>query len=338
MFRRRRLFFIILSVLFSAVFAFLFIGEAKEAENITWGVNFSQKQATYLNSDWKETYGALLEDLNVKNLKIAAHWDILEPKNQEFFFKDLDWQLNEAERVGAKILLAIGMKTPRWPECHIPEWANTFTKEELREEILEMLETVVLRYKDHEALFAWQVENEPLFPFGKCPWRDFSFLQNEVNLVQSLDSEHEVFVSDSGELSLWMNAARLGDKVAVTLYKRIWSKELHTFLTTPFPPISYQRKAWLIEKLFGKEVIVGELQAEPWVKEELENSTFKEQEKTMSLTQLQKNIAFAKNTGLDTFYLWGAEWWYQMKKIHGREEFWQEAKKLFKTANENPNF
>ena len=32
------------------------------------------------------------------------------------------------------------------------------------------------------------------------------------------------------------------------------------------------------------------------------------------------------------------EWWYQMKEMRGKEEFWQEAKKLFKIPNENPNF
>ncbi|MDA1337399.1 MAG: beta-galactosidase [bacterium] len=331
-------FIVVVGITLIAGFVFLFVGKAKEAENITWGVNFSQKQATYLSSDWKATYLALLQDLNVKNLKIAAHWDLLERADEEFFFEDVDWQMDEAERAGAKVLLAIGMKTPRWPECHIPDWAGDFKKEKLQEEILEMLQVMVLRYKDHPALFAWQVENEPLFPFGECPFRDFSFLQNEVNLVQSLDLDHEIVISDSGELSLWMNAAHLGDRVAVTLYRRIWSKELHTFFSVPLLPISYSRKAWLVEKLFGKEVIIGELQAEPWVKEELENATFNEQEKTMSFVQFKDNITFAKETGLSSIYLWGGEWWYQMKEDHNREEFWQEAKKLFQPKNENSNF
>ena len=326
---RRRLFFTVFIVFLAAVFAFLFVGKAQEAENITWGVNFSQKQATSLNLDWKETFLALLEDLNVKNLKIAAHWDLLEPQEQEFFFEDLDWQMNQAEQAGAKVLLAIGIKTPRWPECHIPEWAKTFSKEELEKEVQEMLRAVVVRYKEHEALFAWQVENEPLLPFGECPWRDFSFLQKEVELVKSLDAVHPVFISDSGELSLWVNAARLGDKVAVTLYRKVWSKELNIYLSLPFPAVFYDRKARLIEKLFHKEVLVGELQAEPWVKEELENSALKEQEKTMTLARLQGNIAFARSTGLDTFYLWGAEWWYWMKEVHNNDTFWNEVKKLF---------
>ena len=32
------------------------------------------------------------------------------------------------------------------------------------------------------------------------------------------------------------------------------------------------------------------------------------------------------------------EWWYQMKENHNREEFWQEAKKLFEPKNENSSF
>jgi len=329
MLSRRRLLFAVFIVFLAAVFVFLFVGKTKEAENIIWGVNFSQKQATSLNLDWKETFLALLEDLNVKNLKIAAHWDLLEPQEQEFFFEDLDWQMNQAEQAGAKVLLAIGMKTPRWPECHIPEWAKTLPKEELEEEVQEMLQAVIVRYKEHEALFAWQVENEPLLAFGECPWRNFAFLQKEVELVKSLDVNHNVFTSDSGELSLWFNMARLGDKVAVTLYRKIWAKELNTYLSLPFPAVSYQRKAWLIEKLFNKEVIVGELQAEPWVPGELEDSTIQEQKKTMTLARLQGNIAFARSTGLDTFYLWGAEWWYWMKEVHKNDTFLNEVKKLF---------
>jgi len=329
MLSRKRLFFAVLIVFFAAMFVFLFVGETKEAEDIIWGVNFSQKQATKLGLDWKETYLALLKDLNVKNLKIAAHWDLLEPKDQEFFFEDLDWQMQKAQAHGAKVLLVVGIKTSRWPECHIPAWAQDFSNERLQEEILEMLGAVVLRYKEHPALFAWQVENEPLFPFGECPWRDFSILQKEVELVKSLDANHDVFTSDSGELSLWFNMARLGDKVAVTLYQKAWFGDLNAYLSFPFPAVFYHKKAWLVKQLFGKEVIVGELQAEPWVQGELKNSSFAEQEKTMTFSVLRENIAFAKETGLDTFYLWGAEWWYFMKETHNREEFWQEAKKLF---------
>ena len=79
--------------------------------------------------DWKETYLALLDDLKVKNLKIAAHWDLIEPQDGVYDFADLDWQLEQARLHNAKVMLAIGMKTPRWPECHVPEWAKNIGKE-----------------------------------------------------------------------------------------------------------------------------------------------------------------------------------------------------------------
>ncbi|PIR71393.1 MAG: hypothetical protein COU43_02900, partial [Candidatus Nealsonbacteria bacterium CG10_big_fil_rev_8_21_14_0_10_37_25] len=123
---------IILGILiFLLVFAgYLFLGSPPQAEEITWGVNFSQKHSQNLGLNWRENYLALLEDLNAKNLKVSAHWDLLEPEKDRYFFEDLDWQILEAENHNAKILLVIGMKSGRWPECHIPEWAKNLNKEE----------------------------------------------------------------------------------------------------------------------------------------------------------------------------------------------------------------
>jgi hypothetical protein len=48
----------------------------------------------------------------------------------------------------------------------------------------------------------------------------------------------------------------------------------------------------------------------------------------MNLEKFRKNIEFAKKTGLDEFYLWGAEWWYWLKEKQNQPEIWKEAKKL----------
>lgn len=311
-----------------ALFLFLFVGTPPRAATMTWGVNFSVKAAEYLQLDWKETYLALIRDLGVKNIRVAVHWDLLESEPHEFSFEDLDWQMDKAQEYGVKVLLAIGMKTPRWPECHLPSWAGDLSKGELRQEVLGLLSAVVPHYKSHPALSGWQVENEPLFPFGECPWRDFSFLQKEVKLVQSLDSGHDVFTSDSGELSLWMNMARLGDKVAVTMYQKAWMAP-GVYFDYPLPPAFYYRKSQLIEWIFKKEVIVGELQAEPWTPKGVMQDTLEEQAKSMDAVRFRSNMEFARQTGLDTFYLWGGEWWYWMKEKQNRPEMWEEAKNLF---------
>ncbi|TET83792.1 MAG: hypothetical protein E3J36_03070 [Candidatus Nealsonbacteria bacterium] len=310
--------------------AYLFIGTPPQAKEIIWGVNFSQKHAENLRLDWKETYLALLDDLGTKNLKVAAHWDLLEPEKNKYYFDDLDWQIKEAENHSAKILLVIGMKTPRWPECHIPEWAINFSKEEQQKEILEMLEKVVLRYKDSKAIEYWQVENEPFFPFGECPWVDKNFVKKEIDLVKSLDlQKREIVISDSGEGSLWFAAAKLGDIVGTTMYEKVWVRQLGIYVTYPFPPTFYWRKAKYIEKIFDKEVICVELQAEPWGPKLLYDSPIEEQEKTMNLEQFQKNVEFAKRTGFNRFYFWGAEWWFWLKEIQNKPEIWLEAKKFF---------
>ena len=322
---------IILGILiFLLVFAgYLFLGSPPQAEEITWGVNFSQKHSQNLGLNWRENYLALLEDLNAKNLKVSAHWDLLEPEKDRYFFEDLDWQILEAENHNAKILLVIGMKSGRWPECHIPKWAKNLNNEEQQKEILEMLDKIVLRYRDRVSVNMWQVENEPFFPFGECPWVDKNFLKKEINLVKSLDPNHPIIISDSGEGSFWIQAAQLGDIVGTTMYKRVWFRQLRVYIHYPFPPTFYWRKAQIIKNFFGKKVICIEFQAEPWGPALLYDSPLEEQEKTMNLEQFRKNIDFAKRTGLDTFYLWGGEWWYWMKEKQNQPEIWQEAKKLF---------
>ena len=311
---------------------YFFIGKPPQAEKITWGVNFSQKHARDLGLDWKETYLALLDDLGARNLKVAAHWDLLEYEKDKYYLDDLDWQIKKAEEKGAKLLLVIGMKTGRWPECHIPEWAKNLNKEEQQKEILEMIEEVVLRYRDRVSVGDWQVENEPFFPFGECPWSDINFLKKEIDLVKSFDVQRRpILISDSGEGSFWINAAKLGDIVGTTLYKKVWFRQLGNYIYYPFPPTFYWRKAQLIEKIFNKKVVVVELQAEPWGPKLLYESPLEEQEKTMNLERFKANIEFAKKTGFKEFYLWGAEWMYWMKEKQNQPEIWNEAKKLFKS-------
>ena len=126
------------------------------------------------------------------------------------------------------------------------------------------------------------------------------------------------------------------------MYKKVWFsapyflkkylgpfKDFGFYLQYPWPPTFYERKAKIIEKFFGKEVICVELQAEPWGPTLLSDSPIEEQQKTMDLKQFKYNIEFAKNTGLREFYLWGAEWWYWMKEKQQKPEIWDEAKKLF---------
>ena len=216
--------FLILILLFLGYF---FVGISKPNEKITFGVNFSQAHAQKLGLSWKETYLAILQDLKVKEIKLLTQWDLLEPEKGKYQFSDLDWQIQKAKEAGANLILVIGMKTGRWPECHLPAWALNLKPQEIQERVLKLIEKIVLRYQNVENIWAWQVENEPFFPFGKCPFKITpQFLKKEIKLVKKLDpKKRPVIVSDSGEGSFWIKAALLGDIVGITLYKTVWIKE-----------------------------------------------------------------------------------------------------------------
>jgi hypothetical protein len=123
--------------------AYFFVGFANQAKNMTWGVNFSIKQTEFLKLDAKETYSAILDDLGAKNIKIAVYWDLIEKEKGVYDFNELDWQMAEAAKHNVSVILAIGMKVPRWQECHLPTWARDLSKMEQQTEILNMLREIV---------------------------------------------------------------------------------------------------------------------------------------------------------------------------------------------------
>jgi len=311
---------------------FFFIAPAPQKKPIIWGVNFSQAHAESLTLDWKETFLAIMDDLGAREVKLLPQWDWIQGDRDSFYFDDVDWQLQEAEKRQAKIIYVVGMKTGRWPECHVPLWAEKLPKKEQQEELLKYVAVVVNHYKDNPTIIAWQAENEPLFRFGICPWYDADFLKEEVDLIKSIDPSRPVIVSDTGEQSLWLRAGRIGDIVGTTLYRKVWlhiTDKVGFNINIPLSPGSYWFKAKLIEILYGKKVINVELQAEPWASVVFYEVPLKEQEKTMNLTQFKSNIQYARDTGLERFYLWGVEWMYWMKEIQNRPEIWNEAQKLF---------
>ncbi len=320
-------FFLLPIILLLLIIAgYFFVGKAPQIEKITWAVTFSQKQTKSLDLDWKEVYLALLDDLKVKKIRIIAYWDLIEPKEDKYDFTDLDWQIAKAEEKGAKLVLTIGMKTPRWPECHIPVWLEW--RPAAKEKLLAYIKKIVNRYKNSSAISAWQVENEPFFKFGECPKSNKALLEKEIVLVKSLDNR-PIIVSDTGEWSFWTRAGKYGDMVGITIYRKLWFEPFKNYVKYPFPPAFYYKRAKLIKKIFDKEVICLELQAEPWGPTFVKDMPLQEQKKTMDLEKFKKNIEFAKKTGLSRFYFWGAEWWYWLKEKQGDPEIWNEAMKLF---------
>ncbi|PIR73834.1 MAG: hypothetical protein COU40_00325 [Candidatus Moranbacteria bacterium CG10_big_fil_rev_8_21_14_0_10_35_21] len=292
------------------------------------GVTFSSRYASDINLDWKETYLAILDDLKIKKIRLPVYWDIVEPSQGIYNFTDLDWQLQEARKREVEVIVAVGQKVPRWPECFTPEWAKN-NNQMKNEAILKFMEVVVDRYKNNSAVKYWQVENEPFLPFGYCPDFDINNLDPEIATVRAKDPSRKIIVTDSGELSLWFRAAKRADIFGTTMYRTIWKKEIGYF-KYPVGPRFFKVK-YLLNKYIARNenAIVIELQAEPWIAGATTDGQLEEQFKSMNLKQLKENVEYAKKVGFPEIYLWGVEWWYWLKTTQGHPELWDTAKEIF---------
>ncbi len=298
---------------------------------ITYGMSFNTMYARELGLDWKETYDAILHDLGVRHLRLAAHWPMIEPVKNTYNFEELDYQVHEAEKVNATMVLAVGRRLPRWPECHIPEWAREQSWDEQKSEIREYMTNVVERYKDSPALQYWQVENEPylaLFAYEYCGKFDEAFLEEEIALVKSLDPNHPILVTDSGNLGTWTGAYRHGDAFGTSVYVYFWNPDLGQFKTL-LPPWFYRAKEHVMALLYGKKpTMLIELSAEPWLVEPVVKVPVATQFTRMDVDKFNTILEYARGTHYDTQYLWGAEWWYWLK-MQNENAMWDRGKQLF---------
>ncbi len=297
---------------------------------IEYGVSFSAPHAEELKIDWKDAYRAILDDLGVRKLRLAAYWPVVEPERDSYSWSVLDFQLSEARARGAEVILSVGRRLPRWPECHVPKWAQGLSWEEQKDELRAYLTAVVERYKDDPEIIYWQVENEPflgVFAYDHCGDLDKEFLQEEIALVRSLDTR-PILVTDSGNLGTWAGAYRSADAFGTSVYVYFWNPELGQFKTI-LPPAFYRIKENIMRSLYGaKPVFLIELSLEPWLIEPTIDAPLEEQLSRMDLQKFKEIVGYARLTRLDTQYLWGAEWWYYMRE-HGYPEFWDAAKRLY---------
>lgn len=316
-------------ILVMAAYAIISIPEPRE--DMEFGVTFSVNYTEELGLDTIETYNAMLEDLRVKYVRLPIYWNQIEAEEGNYNFELYDHLIRRAEDLGVSLTAVVGRRQPRWPECHIPEWAKDFSETVQRRAVLRSIETVVNRYKNSPAIDVWQVENEPLFGiFGECPAPDYDFLVEEINLVKTLDPERPIQITDSGELSTWLHTAYLGDQLGISMYRITWNKHFG-YWYYPLSPKFYTYHGALIYAITD-HIVISELQAEPWFPDQPVHETpLKEQYKSMNPDLFWKNVDFARRTQFEQAYLWGVEWWYWLKIHKNQPVMWDIARQLFRS-------
>lgn len=318
---------IIFLVIVGLFYGFLWY-ESRPVYHVDFGISFSKSHAQSLGLDWQGNYLAMLNDLKPKYLRLSAPWRETEIDQGKYNTTDLDWQMALAVKTSAKVTLVIGQKAPRWPECHVPAWTNNLNNNDYRLALFSYIKYLVEHYKNNPALEIWQVENEPYisFQFGECAKYDKDVVKAEINLVKSLDKDHKIIVTDSGELSTWNQSAQAADLFGTTIYRIVRTPQGWLWGYDWLPPAFY----WLKAEFWGRRMgdfYVSELQAEPWFTNGNPlNTPIAEQEKTMNSKRLQNHLNFVEHIGVPRAYLWGVEWWYWMKEKQNDARYWEIVK------------
>jgi hypothetical protein len=339
----RRICFIVLSIII------LFTGISYGIG--TWYVNKHKNQPLVLGSsfipDYAESFGlnpqdtlqAMLSDLKLKRVRLVSYWSDIEPTPGQYDFSKLDWQFAMANKYHAKVTLSIGMRQPRWPECHEPDWVHVDpnNRQAWEPQLYKYIGVVVNHYKNNPALGDYELENEYFMKvFGECKDFDRNRLITEFNMVKGLDSNHKTIISRSDN---WIGipvGQPVPDEYAISVYKRVWDATLtHRYFEYPFPTWFYSSLAGAEELWSGKDMIIHELQAEPWTPngKAITEISVPEMYKSMNPQRLKDRINYGEATGMRTIDLWGAEWWYYMKVKQNDPAVWNVVKQAVAQAD-----
>lgn len=307
-------------------------------EPLTLGATFIPDYAKSFGLDPKATLNAMLGDLKLKQVRLVSYWEDVEPTPGHYDFSGLDWQFAMANKYGAKVSLAIGLRQPRWPECHSPSWINIDPKNEnaWRPQLNQFIEAVIKHYQHNPALHDYELENEYFLKvFGQCTDFSRARLIDEYNLTKAMDPNHKVIVSRSDN---WVGVPirqPTPDEFAISVYKRVWDATFtHRYFEYPLPAKFYAMLAGTEELISGRDMIIHELQTEPWTPNGklITEISVKEMYKSMSPQRLKDRIAYGEATGMRTIDLWGAEWWYYMKVKQHDPAVWNVVKQAVQQA------
>ncbi len=295
-------------------------------EEPNYGVSFSAKRSRELGIDGHALLTDLLNDMGLRHFRLMSYWDEGEVTRGQLDFTELDWQMDEVAKYGGKVTLGIGLRQPRWPECHQPSWANQLSGDEWKQALYAYMEIVAKRYEHHPALESWQLENEAVNNwFGTCDAPDRVRLNEEFALLQSW-SEKPIWMSLSDQHGYPINQP-IPDRFGYSVYRWVWNDKIPPvgYLIYPTPVWYHRLRAVIIKAYTHKSIFIHELQVEPWGPRDTKDLSVEEQDKSMSIQQIHDSILFARMIGEKDIDMWGSEWWY-WRKVNGDPSVWNAVK------------
>jgi hypothetical protein len=289
-------------------------------------------------------------------IRLGAYWNRLETAPGRFDPRELDEQVEAAERARKQIILCVGaLKCFGYPEFFVPAHLlarplpeHTLISPDTQPSLLtaatDFVIRIVDRYKDHQSIVAWQVENEAVDPLGiEHSWRLASaFVAKEVEAVRRVDPFRPILLNGflppslPGQLAQWWQtrdqgdsltvAQHLADIVGVDYYPRYAVAAfgpMAVYLDGTKRPWARRRLRQLLARARGRDqkLMISEGQAEP---REAVTIPPNLPAKAMASCRPEDVIAnynaclrwFAEDASLYAYLFWGAEYWMLRAQSH----------------------
>jgi hypothetical protein len=311
------------------------------------GISFRPLQAQALGLEPTATLSKLLS-YEFELIRLGAYWNRIETGPGRFDTAELDRQVDAAEQAGKQIILCVGpVKTFGYPEFFVP---GHQLPEPLREgTVVEpaaypaLVEAgaafagrLVERYRDREAIVAWQVEHDAVDPLGvEHSWRlSAAFVRREVEAVRAADPTRPVlmngFLPTSAPVRLqqwWRTrdqgdslvvAEQLADIVGIDFYPRhavVAGAGWTMYLAGRISALNRRRALVRGAAAGGPRLMIVEGQAEPW---EAVTTPPSPQHRAMysclpehMMENYSQCMRWNSHHGraLEAYLFWGAEYW-----------------------------
>jgi hypothetical protein len=324
------------------------------------GTTFSPLQCYYMGLDFRLAFQAIAR-LGLDRIRLGAYWNVIEKQPEAADFRELEWLLEQCDQYGIEVALSLGMKVPRWPEFHFPDWVSMqgdtgagMTPLDQRspavaELALQFVDRVVEHCKTAPALKYWQIENEPFTQLAIAGgrWLSPEFVQREINLVRSRKlPTQKILLTNAIHLPTpklaedqpaFQESLRLADAVGINVYTKVPTGHPGQYLE-PTPQFWQTLQDWQgALRSADREAWIAEAQAEPWEAQQLV-AMQKLNYPSASPLQLRNLVYQLQAVGYDTILLWGCEYWYWQKQQKQNLWWWQvkqlaEAAKLSRSSS-----
>ena len=320
------------------------------------GFSYSFEQAGWYGLDTRKLYVELL-DMGFDWVRIPFHWDLMTDSSGNLKISDIEYAVAEAKKKDVKVIIALGVKTPYYPEFHLPKDIKdqikfgevVDDKHPIADDVLEMNRKLVAALSKYDNISHWQIENEPFTANINRIVVDQSLIEKEIEVVREADfRKRPIMLSHVGPASFdnrWENLLNLlepGDALGVNAYFKTQGVDLFAFeflgnqINIAWPGwFSWPVQSWkflspdyeaIIKEAKERkiDVWVTEMQAEPYVRS-LEYA--KAGDFAYNSSDILKSYDYLSGFNFDGIGFWGAHFW-QFRKAQNDSSWIESVEKI----------